>query len=627
MTAPLPIRTGLLLGETPTSYGARIAFLNGQTLADFCTNFEISLSSLANGNIYSLSQLAVLGGVDRHEMQRFAVCRQDNKQYRVAGQLVETRWILRTKVRFCPQCIVEDLVDFGEDGGPIGKAYWHMAFLRDCGKHCIPLMDLDPERGWGLQHDFTNRIMRNQFDIQDKAAVINPVTPSQLGRYIEARVLGNATGGWFDGIELNAVTQFCELFGVLFEFGSDCKVQGLTKAQRNTAGHVGFQIASKGPDRIYRALREDLPAIRLREKAQGHLGSLYYWLSQSARQPEYQPVKDVMRHYIINNFAIGAGETVFGEEVQTRQVHSLGSFQKECKMSGQRVRSALVEHGFLTLDPMTGSVKEPGVFSAARSKRLLQELNDGLTRLATSKRLNIPRAQFDAVCQAGLIKSIDGLGKITPHFSAEETDALLSRMMVGARPVGNFSQEMVDIPTACRKLVCGAAEIFELLIDQRIRSLGKVDGETGYLSLRIDVEEVSSLLGGVGVEGFTKAQLKQLLSINDPAVKFLIDAGYLNATASRNPVTRKAATVVLPKDYALFLEGFIPAKHLAELLDTTPRSVMAKMRKLGVAPLAMPHGCVGTIYEIELIVPSMLGLADGIISDPLRCARRLPSAC
>ncbi len=106
--------------------------------------------------------------------------------------------------------------------------------------------------------------------------------------------------------------------------------------------------------------------------------------------------------------------------------------------------------------------------------------------------------------------------------------------------------------------------------------------------------------------GYTKANLKQLLSINDPAVKFLIESGYLSATASRNPVTRKAAAVVLPKGYALFLDQFIPAKRLAEIHGTTLRSVMAKMRKLGIAPLEIPDGCMGTIYEIRNLLPDML---------------------
>lgn len=92
-----------------------------------------------------------------------------------------------------------------------------------------------------------------------------------------------------------------------------------------------------------------------------------------------------------------------------------------------------------------------------------------------------------------------------------------------------------------------------------------------------------------------------------------------------NPVTRKAAAVVLTKDYRLFWMRYIPAKHLAELLGTMPRPVIAKIRKLDVAPLGMPDGCAGTMYDIEMIVPSMLGLTDGVISNSSGCVRRLPN--
>ncbi len=596
MIGPLPIRTDLRFGETPTSYGARIAYLNGQRLTDFFANFGIDLGGLANGGLDPLSQLAALGGVEREEMRRFAVCRQENKQYRVAGQLVETRWILRTKIRFCPHCILEDLEGFGEDGGPVGKAYWHMAFLRDCGMHSVPLVDLAPERDWGLQHDFTNRILRNRFDIQDNAVSLKQIVPSELGRYIEARVLGNATSVWLDGIELNAVTQFCELLGVLFEFGSACKVQSLTNIQRNIAGHVGFQIARLGPKRVYQALREDLPKPGLLEKAQGHLGPLYHWLSRSARQPEYRPIKDAIRHYIVNSFPIGAGETVFGEEVETRRVHSFGSFQTECKMSGQRVRAALVEHGFLTLDPRTGAIKEPGTFSAIKSEGLMNDLNDGLTRLATSKLLNIPRAQFDAVCEAGLVTPIVGLGEITPHYSSKAAGKLLSDMMRNAVPVEHFSQEMVDIPTACRQLVCGAAEVIQLIINNKCGSLGKVSGVTGYLSLRVDIQELASLLDGVGIEGFSKANLKALLGVNDPGIKFLIEEGYIQASKSRNPRTRKAASVVTQDSLDQFLDTYAPAKELGVLFGLKPPTIIAKLKSLGVEKLTMPSGGIGSIY-------------------------------
>lgn len=596
---PLPIRTDLRLGETPASYGARIAFLNGTLLTDFCGNFGIDLIGLANGDFHPLSQLAMLGGVEANEMRRFSVCRLENKQYRIGGQLVETRWILRSTIRFCPQCITEDLADHGEDGGPVGKAYWHMAFLRDCGKHHIPLMDLAPERDWGLQHDFTSRILRNRFDIQDEATVAQSIRPSDLGRYIEARVVGKAFGGWLDGLELNAATYFCEMLGVLFEFGSDCKVQSLSRVQRNRAGHTGFKIAKQGPERICNALREDLPTPGLLEMAQGHLGPLYHWLNRSARQPEYQPVKDMIRDYILNNFPIGAGEIVLGEEVRTRRVHSLSTFQKDCNMSGYRVRAALVEHGFLSLDAETGFVNEPGIFSAPKSEPLMQQLNDGLTRLATSKKLNIPRGQFDAVCEAGLIQPIRGLGDITPHYSLKVADKLFSQMMRDAVPIEHFVQEMVDIPTACRKLVCGAAEIIQLLKDRKIRSLGKIENEHGYMSLRIDVSEVGPLLGGVGVTGYTKADLKYLLGVNDPAIKYLIEAEYILASKARNPRTRKVASVVEQHNLDLFLIKYAPVNELAALFNLHARTIITKLGKLGINKVEMPRGGVGSIYLRE----------------------------
>lgn len=143
----------------------------------------------------------------------------------------------------------------------------------------------------------------------------------------------------------------------------------------------------------------------------------------------------------------------------------------------------------------------------------------------------------------------------------------------------------------------------ELIVRNQLDVIGQDKRAEGYLAVRLSVSELAGKLVGVGVEGYTKAKLKQLPSINDPAVKFLIEAGYLNATASRNPVTRKAAAVVLPKDYALFLDRFIPVKHLAEMQGTTPRSMIARMKRLGVSPLSMPKGCVGTLFDREKVLP------------------------
>ncbi len=195
-----------------------------------------------------------------------------------------------------------------------------------------------------------------------------------------------------------------------------------------------------------------------------------------------------------------------------------------------------------------------------------------------------------------------GLGEITPYYAKTDVDFLLGQLAL-ERSTATPPTDLVDIQIACRKLVCGAAEIVDLIVRDQVEVVAHDKNAAGYLAVRVSVSELAGKLAGVGVEGYAKAKLKQLLSVNDPAVKFLIEAGFLNATASRNPVTRKAAAVVLPEDYAMFLDRFIPAKHLADMRGTTPRSVITKLKRLGIAPLDMPDGCVGNLYDRRIVLP------------------------
>ena len=291
--------------------------------------------------------------------------------------------------------------------------------------------------------------------------------------------------------------------------------------------------------------------------------------------------------------------------VKQRRVHSLTTFANDCRASTKRSREALIAAGLLRDATGASDSNVSQVFNARASKPVLDKLNDGITRRMAIKMLNIPRAQFDALLSGRVLKPMPGLGEMTPYYARKEVTFIL-KQLTRERNNGVLPTDLVDIQTACRKLVCGAAEIVDLIVRDQLDVVIGDNNFAGYLSVRVSVSELSGKLAGVGVEGYTKAKLKQLLSINDPAVKFLIDVGLLNGTASRNPVTRKAATVVLPEDYALFLERFIPAKHLAERQGTTPRSVIAKMRRLGVAPLEMPDGCVGTMYEIHKVAPDAL---------------------
>ena len=624
MRGPLPIRTALARLETPASYVSRLACENGLPGAhEFCVDQELDIQGIADGNPWMLQKLAHLGGLGSDEMFRWSVKKLKSTQYRIANQLIERRWIVRTSLRLCPHCVAQTPHPYDE--GIVGQATWHIPFMRQCPQHRVLLRSFERVGYAGSIHDFTKRCLEQRWEILRAADDATISAQSELSSYIERRAMGTPVTRWIDTLECNAAAYFCELLGLLLDRGGDVGISSLTEDERRQVGDIGFGITSGGTKDVLEALRE-LPRPKVKSKAQAHLGSLYQWLNRSAMDVQYHPLKDLIRDYIVETFPVGPGETVLGQVVEHRRVHNLTTFARDCRASTKRSREALVAAGLLRSSTATTDDPVSQVFCAQKSQPVLDKLNGGITRRMAIKQLHIPRAQFDALLLGRILQPMPGLGEITPYYAKTDVMLLLAQL-TQERGVDDPPADIVDIQTACRKLVCGAAEIVDLIVRDQLQFIIQDKKAEGYLAVRLSVSELAGKLAGVGVEGHTRAKLKQLLSINDPAVKFLIEAGYLNATASRNPVTRKTAAVVLPKDYAMFLERYIPAKHLAELLGTTPRSVIAKMKKLGVAPLDMPDGCVGTMYEIEQIVPGMVRLADGIIPNSLRCARRLPNAC
>lgn len=604
MSGPLPIRTGLACLETPASYAARLAHQNGLKGAhDFCVDQELDIQRVADGDPWMLKRLAELGGVPKEDMFRFAVKRQKHGSYRVANQLLEKRWIIRTSLRLCPHCVAAGVAQ--EDDGVVGKAPWHIPFFRSCPKHRVLLCSFEPVGYAGSRHDFTKRCLALRWDIARAAQEATAIDKSDLSEYIERRILGALGETWIDTLELNAAAYFCELLGLLIERGADVGVSTLSDGERAHVGAAGYNVAKGGPDAVRRALF-GLPRPLVKSKAQAHLGSLYQWLSRSAKGSQYDPVKDVIRDYIVESFPIGSGETVLGQVVRQRRVYNLTTFTRDSRTSMKRSRQALIAAGLINPNAAGRNVRTSEVFCAKAAKPVLDKLNGGITRRLALNLLNIPRAQFDALTSGDVLTPMPGLGAIAPYYA--RSDVLLLRDQLGqVKGIGSYPEDMVDIQTACRKLVCGAAEIVQLIVEGHLEWIGVTPEKEGYTAVLVSVAELGGKLEGVGVEGFTKAKVKQILSVNDPAVKFLVEAGFLKAVASRNPVTRKAAKVVLPKDMDRFLESYVPAKFLARDLGTTPRSIIARMRRLGIPILHMSPGCIGTIYDRKLLA-SELGI-------------------
>ena len=162
----------------------------------------------------------------------------------------------------------------------------------------------------------------------------------------------------------------------------------MTEDERRQVGDIGYQIASGGTKDVLEALGA-LPRPKVKSKAQAHLGSLYQWLNRSAMDAQYDPLKDLLRDYIVETFPVGPGETVLGKVVEQRRVHTLTTFARDCRASTKRSRQALVAAGFLRASVATSEDLVSQVFCAQASQPVLDKLNGGITRRMAIKQLHI----------------------------------------------------------------------------------------------------------------------------------------------------------------------------------------------------------------------------------------------
>ena len=141
-----------------------------------------------------------------------------------------------------------------------------------------------------------------------------------------------------------------------------------------------------------------------------------------------------------------------------------------------------------------------------------------------------------------------------------------------------------------------AAEVVNLILDGRLKFVGRNPTQHGYLSVLVDPIEIAEQMQLIAPKGYMKHELGVLLGVNDPAVKYLTTCGLLPITKSRHPISRKSISIVSYADMGQFLEVYAPAKTLAEALMANTRTIANRLEKLGMRPIDMPDECRGRIF-------------------------------
>lgn len=222
-------------------------------------------------------------------------------------------------------------------------------------------------------------------------------------------------------------------------------------------GDAGFAVCSKGPE----AIKEALKLVRInsgrtsgRTGPQAVFGQLYNSIKKSERGEALGPIVDVVRDTIVENFAIGTGETVLGAVVARRKVHSVGSLAAATNTQRYRLYRLARTIGLI---PATADQRafNQCVFPAEEAERLIAQIENSVPQNLVMGLLGCTVTQADRLVRNDFIRSITPIsegtvGQMRGNFSRDDLSEFLDRICRDLPVIHSEVKDHISLSVATR---------------------------------------------------------------------------------------------------------------------------------------------------------------------------------
>ena len=602
MTA-LRITVDLGAGETTASFASRLAAANHLRAQDFCLDFGISFQAVVDGVETAVGAVADKGGVSLDDLMSHAFVRETGLKYTYRSEML-TRFSLRRKtVMVCPMCLAADIAASSREAhvAAYGRALWQIDAIKTCLDHGISLVAVADDMTPATLHDFAYHVEPMLAGIRHLVAEAQHRQPTGLECYIVSRVDGGQSSPFLDELELHVAIKICEMLGAVELFGRMAKLNELSDENWHLAGAAGFAVANGGPVAVGAFLSTLQATFDYSgggtEGPQALYGRLYQMLEFGAEDPAYDPVRDLVGEHIRNKLPLGAGDLVFGQPVEKRTLHSIRTLAIESGQHPKRLRKLLRAAGIIGegQDPL---VDANVIFAAEEASSVITRAKGALSLPEAGKYLNAPRVHIKLIADNGFIVphlSATAFGAVD-QYALADLDEFLRRLLEDAKPVKAPKDGQVGIPVAAKRACCSAATIIRLVLDKKLKWIGRQAGVEGYMSLLVDLEEIRGLVRGHDHGGLTPYQVACRLGVTDRVARALIKHGCLSTVDVINPINKCPQTVVMPNEVERFRREYVSLFALAKEQGRHFRKLKQEMDEAGVAPALDVNKIGATFY-------------------------------
>lgn len=604
----LPLRTG----ESPASFVSRLALLHrAQSQNVFALDMGFELQAVIDGRAPALTRLAKISGAPLEQLFDNAIVRKDH-HYLYRGQMFARASLRRARVMACPRCLADDLAGGNDPWLLSGRSDWLFQHYRVCLRHCVALVELG-RGGEDLNtHDFARRTAPQIAGMPALASQATEADPTQLERYLAARLDGDAGPEWLDTLPCYVAWRTCEVIGAVDLNGRDAPMRDLNEADWRRAGDRGYAIAGSGKSGV----REFLKAVAAtgdhgREGSAGPqawFGQFFKWLYSMKSDPNYDPVRDLVIDFVADTAAVAPDEMIFGKQiVPERRRHSIHSVSRESGIHHKRLRRVLSAAGVLPSDSLHLTANAV-TFPVAASAPIVDLLQNLITLKQAETYLNAGRVHTKLLAAHGFAEPVEGHERLElgdQCYDRRQLDDFMKRLFANVVWVKEPEWPQMTIAQAAKRTCCSAMEIVRLILDHQLRWVGSWTATTGYQSVLVDITEVKRLIHREDGDHLTIRQAAEYLGTTDRVVSALVERLLLSSESRISPKNRCPYLAVPRQAAEAFKSQFASLHELARSRGKHMPILKRELAARGIEPALRQEQAVASFY-LRSVIPSDL---------------------
>ncbi|WP_108461245.1 TniQ family protein [Devosia naphthalenivorans] len=494
---------------------------------DFCLDYGISVTEVAQGKVAAITQLAVLCNVDANELRRWSPTRVSERFFTLNGELLGSMHSPKKVLRGCPLCMLED-IEAADEGVPQEVAVYTRAehlvgYIQTCDKHNVALVEVRRP----TTHD----------EWVDPAKGVN-----QLLDAIEEQPLVYRSPTAFEDECLNRVLDRPSRAPALAPFSlvtlaKACRALGadiLTAEAENKAAaeddrlcmEAGFDAVKNGEASLIPVLKHLRGATWTKyDLAARAIPNLIKNLRSMFGTGEGEAMADLIAGAAFKVFPYAEGDTFLDVVCNKRYLHTLPTASRAYPMP-PRVMELFLENtpGLV----VAGSLKEGKVLiDATMADELFQ---DRVPLIPMNQVAVMTGVKWDAVRElldCGLLQDERDpqLEQYTTLFSLPRVEAFLADFYLGWKAVEAPSPGRVSLFTAVNRIRSQRPKFFEFIARGEL-SVEYLANKPPMGSIHIDIDEAYRLFY-MSPNPISAEEAGKMMLVNEMSVRRMIEAGYL----------------------------------------------------------------------------------------------------